>query len=182
MLLMMSAFFVVTCWWCCLKIYTKKGDAGETTTLSGVVVRKDDLVIEVVGLVDECVVGLEHLLLYVVDERVRKHLLKVVEALFLIGAEISNTRTTNLSRYVTGCFVSNLEKHIDEFFIPLKGFYSFRTIKGVLASDCRVRVRALERVLTPLYRQERIRQPVFCYINRLSDYLFVLGVYLDTTL
>lgn len=173
-----------------IKIYTGRGDQGKTTTLSGETCRKDDDLIELNGLIDELIVAVERariLYLYTEgeektewleqDTKNLKQLNKIIEALYLLGAEISNGKTTNLTKTIDKGFVDKLEEKIDEIYRPLTAFMHFKKLSAINISEARVRTRKLERGLTATYRAKNLRQAVYQYINRLSDYFFVLSVY-----
>ena len=163
-------------------IYTKKGDTGTTTSWSGKTYRKDDSVIEINGVIDETMASLEKVKYYLSEEQdplQHKQISKIIEALYLLGAEISAGKVTDLPKYIDKEYVDKLEYKIDEMDIKIDTFMTFNTIQGIDTSEARTRVRRLERRLTSLFRRGQIRGSVYAYLNRLSDYLFVLSVYLE---
>ena len=174
-----------------MTLYTKSGDEGNTTTMNGVSHRKNDTVIEINGNIDELIVSIERIrtkYFYTEtievdttettqDKKTLKQLNKIIEALYLLGAEISDGRTTNLTKCIDKGFVDRLEERIDEIYSPLKDFVHFKKLDAINISEARVRTRSLERNLTSLIIDGQLRSFVFQYINRLSDYLFALAVY-----
>ena len=159
-----------------MNIYTKTGDEGTTGSFGGQRFRKDDLIIELNGCIDECIAGVESLILKESIERNLKQLNRVYDALYILGAEISSGKTTNIPKVISQGFVDKLENLIDEFDINLTVFQRFTTEKGVLANELRVKVRKLERVLTKMLRVKALRPVTYAYINRLSDYVFALSI------
>jgi len=163
-----------------MKIYTRTGDTGTTGSFSGKRYRKDDTKIELNGLIDEVSVSLEKIRYYIPKEdKQYKQLNKIIEAMYLLGAEISMGKTTGLNKYIDKGFVEKLEEQIDDFNIKLEGFQTFNTLEALTSEESRVRVRRLERFATKLLRHEQLRETVYKYLNRLSDYLFMISVYLE---
>jgi len=162
-----------------MNIYTRTGDQGTTSSFSGQRFRKDDLIIEINGLIDESIASLESLIFYESTEHTLKQLNRIYDALYMLGAEVSSGKTTNLPRVISQGFVDKLEQLIDEHNIKLDSFQRFKTIKGVQTNELRVRIRKLERVLTKLLRVQSLRPVVFAYVNRLSDYIFTLSIYYE---
>ena len=160
-------------------LYTKFGDEGRTQTFSGETYRKNDLLIEVNGSIDEVMVSIETFRIYITDEKILKDIDKIYEAMGMLGAEISSGKTTNLQKYIVQDFVERLERRIDEIFVPLQSFQRFYKSESVSCNEVRVRVRKLERLMTSLLLQKSLRPVTFAYINRLSDYLFALAVHLE---
>lgn len=161
------------------KIYTKKGDEGNTTSLSGESYRKNDTVIEAGGLVDEAIVSVQKAMTYFDDDAMLKQWDRIVEALYLLGAEISKGKASGLTKSIDKGFVEKLEEKIDLYSIPISSFQYFNKESSLECEEARVRVRKLERFLTTMLRQDRLRSPVYAYVNRLSDYLFTMSVYCE---
>ena len=162
-----------------LKIYTKTGDEGTTGSLEGIRYRKNDTVIEIIGLIDETIISIQKARYYFKDEALKKQWDKIIEALYLLGAEISNAKASGLSKYIVQGFVEKLEEKIDEYYIKTNSFQYFVQISAIECEEARVRVRKLERGLTILLRHKQIRPTIYSYINRLSDYIFVMSVYAE---
>jgi len=161
------------------KIYTKTGDEGNTSSLSGKRFRKNDSVIEVNGLIDEALVAIQKAKLYFSDEKLLKQWNKIIEGLYLLGAEVSNGKVSGLNKAIDKGFVAKLEEKIDKYYIPISSFQYFESEAALNCEEARVRVRKLERFMTSMLRQDRLRSIVYAYINRLSDYMFVMSVYIE---
>lgn len=167
------------------KIYTKTGDAGLTSLLGGTKVPKNDWRIEAYGTVDELnsFIGLlhdkmnEHV--YFFSEQLSE-LDKIQNNLFKIGSVLSYDMTGNLKLElpnVTESDVTDLENWMDimeEDLQPLKNFIIPGGNEIVsLTHICRTVSRRAERNTV-----QAIQYPIIMkYINRLSDYFFMLGRY-----
>ena len=166
-----------------MKIYTRTGDEGTTSSLSGEKFRKNDTIIDCIGAADEAITSIERIRLYIKEQpKIQKDIEKIIDGLYQLMAELSNGKASGLTKTIQQGYIDRLERRIDELQElngKPKGFVFFETIQGLDTSEARVRVRRLERKLTPLLRHEVIRSVVYKYVNRLSDYLFVLAVYLD---
>jgi cob(I)alamin adenosyltransferase len=167
-----------------MKIYTRTGDGGNTGSLSGEIYRKNDTVIQCLGLADELQVSLERVRYHMVeigDENFIKDINKIIEAIYQLMAELSNGKASGLSKTISQGYIDRLERRIDELSLmkKVKNFVYFETIPGIDISEARVRTRKLERRLTALLRHEVIRATIYKYVNRLSDYLFSLSVVIE---
>jgi len=164
-----------------MKIYTKTGDAGTTALFGGKRVSKADLRIETYGTVDELnsYVGLvrdQH-----VNENRKNILVEIQDRLFTIGAilatEPGNTKVKIPSLVQDD--VTVLEKEIDAMDASLPPMKSFVLPGGHQSvSFCHVArtvCRRAERLVIALDAQEKIDAIVIQYLNRLSDYLFMLS-------
>lgn len=169
-----------------MKIYTRTGDAGSTGLFGGPRVAKDDVRIEAYGTVDElnaalgCVrsVGAAT----GVDSTLDSQLEEIQRELFSIGAELATPEPDKHDLRIIGTkHVARMESWIDEHeqgLEPLKAFIlpggsHSASILHLARSICR---RAERRVVT-LADQEgaEVSDAVIVYLNRLSDYLFVLS-------
>jgi cob(I)alamin adenosyltransferase len=164
-----------------MKIYTKTGDEGTTSLFGGRRVSKADLRIDTYGTVDE----LNSFMGLVRDQEVNKgrseKLLRIQNTLFVMGSilatEPGNTKV-KIPVLQEGD-VLFLEEEIDameteltplRFFI-LPGGHASVSICHVARTVCR----RAERLVTALHEQEKSFGMVIKYLNRLSDYLFVLS-------
>lgn len=164
-----------------MKIYTKTGDKGTTALFGGKRVSKADLRIDTYGTVDELnsYVGL------VRDQpvnQIRKNILvEIQDRLFTIGSilatEPGNTKVKVPS--LSQDDITLLEKEIDAMDATLPPMKSFVLPGGhVAVSFCHVArtvCRRAERLVIALDAQEKIDDLVIQYLNRLSDYLFMLS-------
>ncbi len=167
-----------------MKIYTKTGDTGETGLFGGPRVPKDDVRIEAYGTVDELNAFLGQARAESLPAEVDAVLAQAQNCLFTIGAELA---TPNPERQRTAAVsseaVSRLEQAIDALEASLPPLREFILPGGnrqaaalhVARGVCR---RAERRVVT-LARQETgtVSEVTVCYLNRLSDYLFVAARY-----
>lgn len=164
-----------------MKIYTKTGDAGKTSLIGGTRVAKSDSRINAYGTVDElnAYIGLLR------DQPVnaqRKDLLKEIQdRLFTIGSSLaadpnkSNLKVPDL----LASDVELLEKEIDamnEKLEPLRAFVLPGGHQSVsFAHISRTVCRRAERLVVELSAHDFVADLVAIYLNRLSDYLFVLS-------
>jgi cob(I)alamin adenosyltransferase len=168
------------------RIYTRTGDAGETSLGSGERVSKADLRIDAYGTVDEtnAVIGLvrqhtSHVRLAVLDEM----LARIQNELFDLGADLCvPDRGQKLEweplRILSGQ-AERLEKEIDQFNEKLSPLRSFVLPHGVAAAaylhQARTVCRRAERLMVALngVAGEAVSVAALSYVNRLSDFLFV---------
>ena len=164
-----------------MKIYTKTGDKGTTALFGGKRVSKADLRIDTYGTVDE----LNSYIGLVRDQPVnasRKNILvEIQDRLFTIGSilatEPGNTKVKVPSLAETD--VTLLEKEIDAMEAKLPPMKNFILPGGREAvSFCHIArtvCRRAERLVIALDAQENVEPLIVQYLNRLSDYLFVLS-------
>ncbi len=162
-----------------MKIYTKKGDAGETGLFGGARVSKDHVRIDAYGNLDElnAVLGLA-----IAEKRLPQSLegslQRVQSELFQLGAELATPggKSTGI-RLVGSEQIHALEREIDEMEKKLQPLRAFILPGGSVASAwlhlARTVSRRAERGIVSLHQEEELRPEVLQYINRLSDYLFV---------
>jgi cob(I)alamin adenosyltransferase len=167
------------------KIYTRTGDAGETSLYGGGRVSKSSLRIEALGSVDEAnaamgVVRSELARGGVAPLGMDDILAGVQHRLFDLGAEIATprpaSRGTNLIRDDD---VTELEVAIDRWEAELPPLRTFILPGGCAAAAqlhlARCVVRRAERTLVHMAAAETVREEVLRYLNRLSDLLFVMA-------
>ncbi len=166
-----------------MKIYTKTGDAGETSLFGGKRVPKDDLRIEAYGTIDELnsIIGVIRAMQ--LHEEIDVILERLQHDLFVIGADLATT-TSHTSASIPRIKNSNitvLEKIIDTIDSKLEPLKVFILPGGTLASSylhfARTVCRRAERGVVHLSHSEEINNHVVIYLNRLSDLLFVLARY-----
>jgi len=165
-----------------MKLYTKTGDKGKTRLLTGETVSKSDARIELGGDVDE----LNSLLGWAVSQgplpAVVLALGRLQQDLFLLGAQLSGLSSRRSPRNIpamTARRTRRLEKEIDAFqkrLGPLKIFLRpGGTPAGAALHLARAVCRRMERRLVSLSERTAVPADVLCYVNRLSDHLFVLA-------
>jgi cob(I)alamin adenosyltransferase len=165
------------------RIYTRRGDGGETSLVGGQRVPKDALRIECYGTVDELnswlglarVSTLDHPAL----EDLAAILLRVQHELFNLGSILATLPSDVHPRQprVTGAEVAQLEREIDQMNGDLPGLRSFVLPGGSRLNAelhaARTVCRRAERIAVALARVEPVPEETVQYLNRLSDALFV---------
>lgn len=169
------------------KIYTKVGDKGTTLLANGERVPKDSLRIESYGNVDELnsFLGLLRDGLAAEGERFQDLLAQlslIQNEIFDVGGELATPAPaldTTRQRVVTKAAISRLENEMDAFNEALPPLANFVLPGGhpanSLAHVCRTVCRRAERGVVALAAAEPVRDDVRIYLNRLSDWLFVLS-------
>ena len=164
-----------------MKIYTKKGDKGETSLLGGSKVNKDNIRLEAYGTVDELNAFIGHIHDQEISQNHKTILLKIQNQLFNLGSILSfDGKKTQINLpEITKENIQMLEAEIDkmeEELSPLKDFIlpSGHTIAS-LCHIARTVCRRAERRVVELQAKEKISPNCLEYLNRLSDYLFVLA-------
>lgn len=164
------------------KIYTKAGDKGLTELIGGSRVKKNDRRIEAYGTIDELNSHIG-LLISLLDAEEDKQILEHVQnILFVIGAELAiGTARTNstLKGDMSISDVEILEREIDAAIAALPPQTSFILPGGCIPACqshvCRTVCRRAERCVIAVMEEQEVDELVLQYLNRLSDYLFVLA-------
>ncbi|MEM7658797.1 MAG: cob(I)yrinic acid a,c-diamide adenosyltransferase [Bacteroidota bacterium] len=164
-----------------MKIYTKKGDAGETGLLGGTRVPKFHLRIEAYGTVDELNAHLGHLHDLSPDLSQASLLREIQSQLFTIGSHLAND--PEKSRFelpkIHEPWIGRLEESIDVMNESLPDLTNFVLPGGHPANSvahvARCVCRRAERRCTELNLQTPLPEALLPYLNRLSDWLFVLS-------
>jgi len=162
------------------RIYTRGGDAGETSLGSGTRVGKDDARIDAYGDVDELNAVLGVALARGVPEPAASWLGRVQNELFDLGADLAVPLDDARERLrVTGEQVERLEGWCDEANEALPMLRSFILPGGSEAAAllhlARTVCRRAERRAVGLRRRESVNPEALAYLNRLSDLLFILA-------
>ncbi|WP_321373440.1 cob(I)yrinic acid a,c-diamide adenosyltransferase [uncultured Draconibacterium sp.] len=164
------------------KIYTKTGDDGTTGLVGGSRVKKYDLRLESYGTVDELNASIGVIRSYDNGSDVEELLLKIQNKLFNIGSRLASDEkgkefTDKL--VVKTEDVEMLEKAIDKYHETLPELSNFILPGGELsAAQChmaRTICRRAERRILEFSEQTPVEPELIKFINRLSDYLFVLA-------
>jgi len=171
-----------------MKIYTKTGDTGMTTLFGGTRVPKHHLRIETYGTIDELNSYIGLLKDQKIDRKTGQTLLKIQNELFTIGAmlatppekEILKNGKKRLQIHIlTSNEILYLEHEIDTIQKELSPMTHFILPGGhQTVSFCHIArcvCRRAERLSAQLNENETITPPILSYLNRLSDYLFVLA-------
>lgn len=173
-----------------LKIYTKTGDAGTTSLIGGTKVAKSHIRIETYGTVDELNSSIGLLSDHLTDTVSRIQLKEIQDRLFTIGSSLACDPDKEPLMKVPDLLatdVSLLEAEIDrmnevlpemKFFILPGGHPAVST-----AHICRCICRRAERLCVNMQEHQMfVDALVLQYLNRLSDYLFVLARYIGHNL
>lgn len=160
------------------KIYTRRGDEGYTSLVSGNRVLKSNIRIEAYGTIDELNSFIASLINEVDNREDREFLYRTQSNLFIIGGYLANDLASKESS-IQAEEVSILEQEIDkidELLPPLKYFILPGGCKGSSAAHiCRTVCRRAERCIYTLKERAEIDPPVLEYMNRLSDYFFLFA-------
>lgn len=163
-----------------MKIYTKTGDLGTTSLFGGKRVSKSDLRIDSYGTVDELNSYIGLLRDQEVNKKRKEVLIEIQDRLFTMGSILA-TEPGNLKVKIPllqEVDIAFLEKQIDEMDAQLPPMKSFVLPGGHVSVSfghvARTVCRRAERLVIALDQQEKIDPLVIKYLNRLSDYLFML--------
>lgn len=171
------------------RIYTRAGDSGETGLYRGPRVGKDCLRIEAYGTVDELNSWIGLLRSEPIPSEIDQLLEAIQNRLFELGAELATPDAERHgTRYIQADHVRELERAIDRLDADLEPLTRFilpgGTRAGALAHVVRTVCRRAERRLVALIREAlALGTPLsptsLAYLNRLSDFLFVLARWLN---
>jgi len=161
-----------------MKIYTKTGDRGETSIIGGKRLPKYHPRIEAYGTVDELIAWIG--LLRSADQHCvsREELLMIQSALMSCCSVIATDPSAEEPVNINAADTSMLERSIDAMEARLPVLNSFILPGGhPHTANCNIArcvCRRAERALLRLDKEEKVDQEIIKYLNRLSDYLFVL--------
>lgn len=165
-----------------MKIYTKTGDQGTTALFGGRRVGKDDPRIDAYGTVDEL-----NAFLGFAGAASRPEVADLIVALqnelFILGADLAtplDNRNARITR-IEESHITEMERRIDaieERLAPIRFFILPGGCESAARLHiCRTVARRAERMIVRLSSMEEIQEGNIRYINRLSDFLFVLARY-----
>lgn len=171
-----------------MKIYTKTGDKGTTALIGGTRVKKHHVRIECYGTVDELNSWIGLIRDQKIDKRPKETLTEVQKNLFVVGAILATDPEKALLKNgkkrlnipeIEPSDIELLEKEIDVMDEALPQMTHFILPGGhTTVSYCHIArtvCRRAERMSTLLYENEPFNENVLLFLNRLSDYLFVLA-------
>ena len=164
-----------------MKIYTKKGDEGNTQLLGGSMVKKNHVKLECYGTIDELNAFIGNIYDQVSNASHKATLFKIQNQLFNLGSCIAfdGKKESIKLRRVTEEDIEMLEKEIDKMDASLPILKNFILPSGLpTVSKCHIArtvCRRSERNLVSLGQEKNIDPLHLKYLNRLSDYLFVLA-------
>ena len=157
-------------------IYTGTGDCGSTSLGDGTRVAKDHPRVQAYGTLDELNAHLGLLAASLDDSRTIDFIEEIENCIFTIGCHLATESDGTIS--TNGDDIARLEKEIDTISASLPPLKSFILPPGneqaARANVCRTICRRAERAMVTLCREAQISPCAMVYVNRLSDYLFVL--------
>ncbi|MEG0796526.1 MAG: cob(I)yrinic acid a,c-diamide adenosyltransferase [Odoribacter sp.] len=165
-----------------MKIYTKTGDKGLTSLIGGTRVAKNSTRLEAYGQVDELNSYLGMIRAFPLSPELLEELVEIQSRLFDVGGNLATDTAakgikTKLS--VTEADVALLEKAIDRMDKELPSMPYFVLPGGdeavAFCHIARTVCRRAERRILDLTEETEVDEGVLKYINRLSDYLFILS-------
>lgn len=166
------------------KIYTRKGDSGTTSLIGGRIVPKNCIRVESYGMVDELNSFIGCLFEETTDSLVKSFLKTVMNTLFLIESHLAVDPAEVQKKYfadITPDDTKLVESEIDRMNETLPELKNFILPAGsetaARAHVCRTVCRRMERTVLRLHESEPVHPEILKYINRLSDYFFVLARY-----
>ena len=161
------------------KVTTRNGDSGKTHLAKGETVLKSDNVIHCLGEVDELSSVIGVCLSYCKNSDISNFLKKIQNNLFDIGGHISMSLDDN--SIINEKMISDLDIQINHLNEDLEPLEEFILPSGDYFSAnlhvARAITRRAERSAVTLYEDSLSKNPVVMYLNRLSDYFFVLSRY-----
>lgn len=163
------------------KIYTKTGDKGQTSLIGGTRVPKFNIRIEAYGTVDELNSNIGLIRDQAIDNHSKEILIEIQDRLFTIGSLLAEDTKKNKMTLpqISETDIQLLEKEIDKMNETLPEMKSFVLPGGhTTISFCHVArcvCRRAERCVLRLNEEQPVNELVYKYLNRLSDYLFVLS-------
>ena len=173
------------------KIYTKTGDKGETSLDGGTRVSKAAARVESYGTLDELNAFIGLAKAEISDEKVLSQLQKIQFDLFTVGSEAATPTDkmllangkNRLDLMISEKEITELELWMDDFDAELEPLRFFILPSGGKAAAtvhvCRTVCRRAERAMVFLNETEEVRPELIKYLNRLSDYLFILARYIS---
>lgn len=159
-----------------MKIYTKTGDAGETSLFAGGRVAKDHARLHAYGTVDELNSILGLVLTSGLQDRLRMPLGRIQAELFTLGADLATPLEAQADwiKRLEPTLTQTLEAEIDEFTAQLPALQNFILPGGTPAAaflhQARTVCRRAERWMVTL--RDDLNPETLRYVNRLSDWLF----------
>ena len=157
-------------------IYTGTGDNGTTSLIGGARVAKDHLRVQAYGTIDELNAHLGLLLVALDNEDTKQFIEHIEHKMLNIGSSLADNN--NCSQALTDDDITVLNRAIDDLEASLPPMHEFIIPGGneaaARANLCRTICRRAEREIVSLQRESTVHQSIMVYINRLSDYLFLL--------
>lgn len=156
-------------------VYTKTGDKGQTSLYTGQRVDKDSLRVETYGIIDEMNSALAMARAFCKSEEIKTYVHMLQKDVSLLMADLASLDAEPM---ITESHIKNLEMEMDEIegrVGPLREFIvPGDTQGGAMLDLARTIARRAERQMLRLGREETVHETDRLYINRLSDYCFML--------
>lgn len=177
------------------KVYTRTGDKGMTSLVGGIRIDKSATRLDAYGTIDELSSHIGLLIAYIEQDINDAHILEILSrvhnTLFNVGsylatdASLFEEKPEWLDGHINGILsqlpaeIETLEQEIDEIQPTLPVLHSFVLPGGTVAASqchvCRTVCRRTERCIVALSRESEVADEPIKFVNRLSDYLFVLA-------
>lgn len=163
------------------KIYTRSGDTGETSLFAGGRVSKGHVRLHAYGTVDELNAVLGLALAAEIDVSLAKVVQRVQAELFIVGADLATPLDADVKWVVRASseMVERLETELDGWETELPTLKQFilpgGSMAGAFLHQARTVCRRAERWLVMLQEMEAVNGEALQYLNRLSDWLFVIA-------
>lgn len=163
-------------------LYTGTGDKGKTSLVGGQRVSKTDPRIESYGTIDELNSFIGLLITTLKDQKDKDILLFIQHKLFTVGSYLATDPDDtgfNIESGITDKTIERVEREIDRLDSEVPNLRQFVLPGGctsaAYAHVCRTVCRRAERAVYRLEEDAMVEEPVLIFINRLSDYLFILA-------
>jgi cob(I)alamin adenosyltransferase len=167
-----------------MKIYTKTGDDGTTSLFNGSRVPKNDTRVECYGTIDEVNSIIGSVYSFEQNEEIKEDLLIVMHKLFRMGSDLATPffpKPPFEIERINENDILDMEKMIDKYVEELPELRNFIFPTGTHSSSmlqiARTVSRRAERMIVTLAEDDDIGQFLVKFVNRLSDYLFVVARY-----
>ncbi|GAB1416030.1 cob(I)yrinic acid a,c-diamide adenosyltransferase [Paludibacter sp.] len=170
-----------------MKIYTKTGDKGKTSLVGGTRVSKSDARLDAYGTIDELNSFVGLLTTEDLNDNILQQLHNIQNKLFSVGSYLAtDTARTKIkdASIIHASDIAEVENNIDVMDSSLPTLKNFILPGGNRASSichiCRTVTRRAERNILKLVESDiEINDEILKYVNRLSDYFFVLSRYIS---
>ncbi|WP_027625705.1 cob(I)yrinic acid a,c-diamide adenosyltransferase [Clostridium lundense] len=162
-------------------IYTRTGDKGTTALFGGSRVEKDSLKVEAYGTIDEVISNMGIAYSFIEEEELKAELVEIQNKLFVLGAELASDESgiKYLNKLINQSDIDYLEKIIDKYMEkagPFKGFVTpGKNTQSAMLHVARTVARRAERIIITLSREDKVREEIRKYVNRLSDALYAMA-------
>ncbi|GHT32913.1 cobalamin adenosyltransferase [Bacteroidia bacterium] len=165
------------------KVYTRTGDKGSTSLVGGARIAKNHIRLEAYGTIDELNSFLGLLRSQEIPVEDKETIFRIQNDLFLLGGVLATADEKYLYQNIEQSHIAWLEEKIDEIDANLPPLSRFVIPSGyqstAICHVCRTICRRAERIICTLAETAAIPDTITVYVNRLSDFLFVLARRID---